>query len=262
MKVAVFFNPDGVRDEIKQKLFDTLHSLDFKYYLADFNNADDTIEKCDIVLALGGDGTIMHAAKRAALHNKKILGINCGHLGYNAGLEANELNLLYMLKIGEYKVDYRMMLKITIGDKNYYCVNDAVVCKGALSRMIEINATFGGAKMHYRADGLIFSTPTGSTAYSLSAGGPAIEPTLDCISVTPICAHSLFSPPLVVRPDTEIVVEIDSDSRGDAYLTLDGETAIELDTKTPIKITKADVYAHIVRIKDDGFLKILKEKIK
>lgn len=264
MRFAVILNPDGVATETLEKLNTTLSALDIVYDCVSLNdkNADFLIETSDLVLALGGDGTIIHTAKRAALSGKKVLGINCGHLGYNAGLEIDELDMLTNLKTGEYKTDRRMMLKVTIDDAVYYCVNDAVVCKGALSRMIKITTHIGGAVMNYRSDGLIFSTPTGSTAYSLSAGGPIIDPTLQSVVITPICAHSLFDRPLVINPDTEIVVTIDEQSGNDTYLTIDGETAVPLNSKSKVVIERSEITADIIKIKNDGFLQILKQKIK
>lgn len=131
---------------------------------------------CDVMIAIGGDGTIIHTAKHAAIASKPLLGINLGRIGFVAGLELNELDRLQDLVDGRYHVEKRMMLEVAISQKEqketYYALNDAVISRGALSRMIDLSVGFHDNKIsHYRADGLIISTPTGSTAYSLSAGG-------------------------------------------------------------------------------------------
>lgn len=269
MKAAVFLNPDGVRQAVAEELFGTLRRLNIEYTqaLAGSEETDCLINGCDVVLALGGDGTILHTAKRAALSGRKILGINCGHLGYTAGLESNELSMLGALKTGEYTVDRRLMLKASVisggEQQDFYCVNDAVVSKGALARMLSIRAEFsGGTVINYRSDGLIIATPTGSTAYSLSAGGPVVEPSLDSIIVTPICAHSLFNLPLVLNPGSTVEITVGEQTRCEAFLTVDGETAVPIEANSRVSVARAPITADIIKIKKDGFLKTLREKIK
>ncbi len=270
MKTVVFLNPEGVREDIIAELLKTLDDFGIQHSETAAGEpnpeTDGLIGSADVVLALGGDGTILHTAKRTAMFGKKILGINCGHLGYTADLEANEMHLLSALKSGNYEVEHRLMLKAEVethaGTNEFFCVNDAVVSKGARSRMIGIHADISGVEMNYRSDGLIVSTPTGSTAYSLSAGGPVIEPTLESIIITPICAHSLFDLPLVVTPDSVIEMWVEDQPGREAFLTVDGETAVPITSGCRVKISRAEITADIIRIKKDGFLKILKEKIK
>ena len=139
------------------------------------------LKSCDMVLTIGGDGTIIHAARKSAPLDKPLLGINTGRLGFVAELEPNELDMLKRIAEGNYSVEKRMMLKVTCKNNDFYAMNDAVISRGSLSRLIDIDVSLAedrGYICSYRADGLIVSTPTGSSAYSLAAGGPVVEPTI------------------------------------------------------------------------------------
>jgi len=155
-------------------------------------------ELADIIVVIGGDGTIIHSAKKAAEFSKPVLGINAGRVGYLAGLEGNELGKLKNLLSGDYSIKSRMLLSVQIGEKEYLSLNDAVISKGPVSRMIDITVKLHGECISYRADGLIAATPVGSTAYSLSAGGPIVDPDLDSIILTPICPQSLYARPILI----------------------------------------------------------------
>lgn len=175
-------------------------------------NADALIRESDVTVALGGDGTIIHTAKRAAICGRAVLGINGGRLGFMAGLEADELERLSALIRGEYTVEKRMLLDIVVqtgegGGTRYSALNEAVVSRGSLSRMIELEVSNRGERVaRYRADGVIVATPTGSTAYSLSAGGPVIDPALRCLLLTPVCPHSLHSRSYLFDEDAVLAV--------------------------------------------------------
>ena len=136
------------------------------------------LKSCDMVLTIGGDGTIIHAARKSAPLDKPLLGINTGRLGFVAELEPNELDMLQRIAEGNYSVEKRMMLKVTCKNNDFYAMNDAVISRGSLSRLIDIDVSLAedrGYICSYRADGLIVSTPTGSSAYSLAAGGPVVD---------------------------------------------------------------------------------------
>ena len=155
------------------------------------------LQNCDLLIAIGGDGTIIHSAKHAVVFDKPILGINAGRLGFLAGLEQDELDYLQQLAACNYQIEERMMLEVVHhsekGEISYFALNDAVISKGALARVIDLDIyCMNRYVSSYRADGIIFSTPTGSTAYALSAGGPIVEPAIDAIGMTPISPHSLF----------------------------------------------------------------------
>jgi NAD+ kinase len=226
---------------------------------------DDELFSCaDVVVALGGDGTILHAAKRAALSGLPVLGVNIGRLGFMAGLEVDELDGLKMLTEGKFITDERMILQITFEKRPeavFYALNDAVISKGALSRIIDIGISCGGRQVgSYRADGVIISTPTGSTAYSLSAGGPVIDPVLESIAVTPICPHSLISRTVLFAPQTVIGLQIQKLADKDAYLTVDGQNPVKLEEYEKVFVSKAEKKAKLVRLKDISFYEVLYNK--
>lgn len=232
-----------------------------------YEDFSDMVRECDAVITIGGDGTIIHAAKHAAAAAKPILGINLGRIGFVAGLEIDELDKLEYLISGDYKVENRMLLKVTVhtgaGEREIYALNDAVVSRGSLSRMVDLSVSYTGNKItQYRADGLIVSTPTGSTAYSLSAGGPVIEPEMRCMVLTPICAHSLFSRSVIFGPDEKLSISaFTRDGEGNAYLTVDGETSVLLRERDVIDILPAAHSVRLIKLKNKGFYEILNEKL-
>jgi len=231
------------------------------------------IEDCDAVVAVGGDGTMMHAAKFAAEAGKPVLGINTGRLGFMAGLEASDARLISRLVTREYSIQPRMLLDVeTIRDGEvislHHAINDAVVSRGALSRIITLKVHHNGQQaMELRADGLIVSTPTGSTAYALSAGGPVIDPSFKCIEVTPVCPHSLMDRAIIFDSDSELVIE--ADRRRDDYATLpedlitlavDGESCGELLPGDTIRIRRSAISADFIIIRKQSFANLLMQK--
>ena len=280
MKIAAIrLNPEGVSrtrlDLVCSKLkVNNIRPCFFKNELLKTANAyeaystDELMKICDIVIALGGDGTILHAAKAAAMYDKPVLGINSGHLGFMAGLEADELDLLENLNKGNYITDTRMMLQVDVISKNhdcstYFCVNDAVISRGSLSRMIDVSVSFGAkTEMEYSCDGLIASTPTGSTAYALSAGGPVLDPSINSILITPVCAHSFFSRPLVLSPETVVSITTAVRLDGEAFLTTDGEQAFKLSNSDIVRIKRADDhFVKLIKIKKESFMDVLHNKM-
>lgn len=233
--------------------------------IAFFESHEVLIQKCDAVVTIGGDGTIIHAAKHAANFEKPLLGINMGRLGFVAELEPNELPMLERLFSGDYNVEKRQMLKVTLksksGSKSFFALNDAVISRGSMTKIIDLDVWLKKSYIcHYRADGLIVSTPTGSSAYALSAGGPVIEPSMSCILMTPICSHSLFSKPVLFNPSSEILVNAASREDTDLTLTIDGETTIPITADDTVVITTAEIYAELILFKDKTFYRVLKDK--
>ena len=225
--------------------------------IAFFESHEVLIQKCDAVVTIGGDGTIIHAAKHAANFEKPLLGINMGRLGFVAELEPNELPMLERLFSGDYNVEKRQMLKVTLksksGSKSFFALNDAVISRGSMTKIIDLDVWLKKSYIcHYCADGLIVATPTGSSAYALSAGGPVIEPSMSCILMTPICSHSLFSRPVLFnaasREDTDLT------------LTIDGETTIPITADDTVVITTAEIYAELIVLKDKTFYRVLSDK--
>ena len=229
--------------------------------------ADEVIRSGDVVIALGGDGTIIHTAKRASRYGRAVLGINCGNLGFMAGLEADELPCLSALMTEDYTVDDRMMLDIRVcpeqGEgKTFYALNEAVVSRGPLSRMIGLNiGNHGEPVIRYHADGVIIATPTGSTAYSLSAGGPVMDPALKGLLMTPICPHSLHSRAYIFREDAELSVQSAGPDGTSVYLTVDGEDGTALNEKDTVLIRKAERSARLITIKAQSFYEVLHRKL-
>jgi len=187
--------------EVLENLKPILRENGMKAYLPDYISfsgyesvkEEELFKMSEVLVTVGGDGTIMRYAKIAALYDKPILGINAGRLGFLANLEANQINLISKLKNGDYDTEKRMTLSViakengeTVGE--FTAVNDAVISSGFMSRLIDVSAYIDYEPITYRADGLIVSTPTGSTAYSMSAGGPIIDPAINNIILTPICS--------------------------------------------------------------------------
>ncbi|MBR4116644.1 MAG: NAD(+)/NADH kinase [Clostridia bacterium] len=257
-KLGVILKKEG----IDAYLPDTICSSNFKiapeeelYYLA------------DIIITIGGDGTIIRYAKRAARDNKAVLGINAGRMGYLANIEQNELSLISKLKTKEYFVENRMMLNVEIfenGNKvsEYIALNDAVITSGFISRIIDISVSVGKDAINYLADGLIVSTPTGSTAYSMSAGGPIIDPLTESFCITPICSHSLSAKPILLGANNQILLKSFSKKKAEIYLTVDGRKVCNVKPSTEIKITKSDKTVKLIRLNDRSFYKTLSVKFK
>lgn len=234
-------------------------------FLHFFSDTEQLVQNCDMIITIGGDGTIIHASKPAACFKKPILGINMGHFGFVAGLEPNELELLHRLVIGDYAIEKRMMLYITLKqngiEKDYYALNDAVISRGTLARLIDIDVSMNnGPICRYHADGLIIATPTGSSAYSLSAGGPVIEPTMSCLLMTPICSHALFARPVLFNAQSQIMVTAGCDDNSEPYLTIDGEETLVLKPDDIVTVTSAERVTELIILKEKTFYKVLNDK--
>lgn len=226
----------------------------------------DLLNEADYIIALGGDGTILSIAREAALREIPILGVNMGRLGFMAGIEASEINEITKLLCGEFIVEERMMLKVSIStdDCDYvnFALNDAVISRGALSRVIDYEIMCNnGVVMKYRADGVIISTPTGSTAYALSAGGPVVDPKVECIGVTPICPHSLISRTILFSEDSVIVARAKDLYDCEAYLTIDGQEALKLEKGEIVTICKSEIKTKLIKLNNKRFYEILNTKM-
>lgn len=228
---------------------------------------DDIIRAGDVVVALGGDGTIIHTAKRAAYYDRAVLGINCGTLGFMAGLEADELSRLSALIAGEYGVNEHMMLTVEIERQHQtvqtlLALNEAVISRGSFSRMISMDVDNHGERViHYHADGVIVATPTGSTAYSLSAGGPIMDPSIRGLLLTPICPHSLHSRAYIFGEDAALTVSSPGPDGTNAFLSVDGEEGVSLTAEDAVNIRKADKAARLITIKAQPFYEVLHRKL-
>ncbi|MDD2361907.1 MAG: NAD(+)/NADH kinase [Oscillospiraceae bacterium] len=232
-----------------------------------FSATDELLTASDVVIVLGGDGTIIHTAKRAAGFNRSVLGINCGQLGFMAGLECDELSQLSALMNGCYTIEKRMMLNVVIlsadGKKTkLYALNEVVVARSALSKMVEFEVSSEHEHiLAYRADGVIIATPTGSTAYSLSAGGPIIDPAVRCLLLTPICAHSLHARSYIFDENSQIYLKTKNVQEQEVYLIVDGEEGLQVGKDDVLMISCSDVFANLIIIKETPFYQILNKKL-
>lgn len=227
---------------------------------------DNVYENTDLVLVIGGDGSFIHAAKDAAVHKKSVLCINAGNLAFLAGLEGNELNLLENLISGDFISDKRMMLEVILKDNSGekllgYCLNDVVIARYGEIKLIDLDVYCNDRKINsYRGDGVVVSTPTGSTAYAWSAGGPVIDPDLRCITLTPICTHSPLNRTFVFNENSVLTVKSSKLSQK-ICISTDGDKSLELNDNSEIIIKKSDYYAEFIRIKSDEFFDILNKKL-
>ena len=261
MKIAVFPNMsnEGV-EELYTLIVSTLESFGAEVVSSDS-------EDYDIAIAVGGDGTTLSVAKNASFKNKPTLGINAGRLGFTSGLEKNELSLMKNVVKGDYITEERMMIKATVVRNGkvvdeFHCLNDAVISRGDIARLIDIHLFCDGrAVTDMRADGIILSTPTGSTAYSMAAGGPVVSPDNSCFIVTPICPHSLMNRSIIFSSDKELMLTVGNDKNGNSYLSVDGEKSIPIDSDTQIYISKSDYSAKLIKLKPENFYEILNNKI-
>ena len=233
-----------------------------------FSRLDREIQNASIVVCFGGDGTILHMAKAATRHGVPILGVNIGTMGFMAELENTELDQLAHLADGDFKIDKRMMLDVTVHrDRDIIfhdiCLNDAAITKGAIARIVHLNVKCDGTQaMELGGDGVIISTPTGSTAYSLSAGGPIVEPDANSMLITPICAHDVAARSLVVSEKREITVEMAKNARRNAFLSVDGGKALRMNVGDVATIRKSPLVTKLVRLKDRSFYDVINMKFK
>ena len=224
-------------------------------------------ETADAAVTVGGDGTIIHSAKYAAQTATPLIGVNVGRLGFAADVEVNEIGDLKKLVSGGCEAEERMLLDIEVVAESqaahYLAVNDAVVTHGTLSKIVDFHLFLDGEQIsRYRADGLLFSTPTGSTAYSLSAGGPILAPEMDCILMTPVCPHSLFSRSVLFSEGADLSVKVKIPEGCSCVLSIDGETNINITEDDVIHIKKSALSLTLLSVKKRNFYRKLNAKLK
>ncbi|MDO5401479.1 MAG: NAD(+)/NADH kinase [Eubacteriales bacterium] len=247
--------------------FEVDHSYDLPRDLR-FSRLDRELPNAEMVICFGGDGTILHMAKAATRRGIPILGVNIGTMGFMAELESTELEKLKSIAAGEYTLDSRMMLDVTIQrDRDILfhdiCLNDVVVTKGAVARIVHLAVKCDGTQvMESGGDGIIVSTPTGSTAYNFSAGGPIVEPEARNMIITPICAHEVGSRSIVTSNKRIITVEMVRNARRNAYLSVDGGKAVRLNMGDVATVKKSHLETKLVRLKDRSFYDVVNAKFK
>ena len=225
------------------------------------------IRSADLLIAFGGDGTILHLARTVALHNVPVLGINLGSLGFMSELEPNELERLRDLKSWDFAVESRMMLDVTVLREgkpvyNNIALNDAVISKGSVARVVRLDvSTEEGRLTRITGDGAIVSTPTGSTGYSMAAGGPIVEPTAHNLLLTPICPHSTRAGSYVLSPEHTLLVETADANRKFLYLSVDGGKAFSLKNGDVVRTRQSKFVTKLVRLSKKSFCEILDSKM-
>ena len=233
-----------------------------------FSRLDKELQDSDAVICFGGDGTILHMAKTATRHNIPILGVNIGTMGFMAELESTELGQLKRLAQDDYSIDERMMLDVTVHrDRDIIfhdiCLNDVVITKGAIARIVHLAVHCDGVQaMECSGDGVIVATPTGSTAYSLSAGGPIVEPEAHSILVTPICAHDVASRCLVASDKRVINIGLVRNANRNAFLSVDGGKALRINLGDAVTVRKSGLNTRLIRLKDRTFYDVVNVKFK
>ena len=233
-----------------------------------FHKLDRELQNSELVICFGGDGTILHMAKAATRHGIPILGINIGTMGFMAELEAGELDQLSRIATGDYTLDKRMMLDVTVHrDRDIIfhdiCLNDIAITKGAVARIVHLTVKCDGVQaLACGGDGVIVATPTGSTAYSLSAGGPIVEPEAASILITPICSHDVASRCIVASDKRVISVSLSPDARRNAYLSADGGKSVRMNIGDVATIKRSDLVTQLVRLKERSFYDVVNVKFK
>jgi NAD+ kinase len=225
--------------------------------------------QAELVVVLGGDGTLISVARHFSGRDVPVLGVNLGSLGFLTEITVDELyTRLEKVLEGNPRVSERMMLEVTLhreGQQIEKChvLNDMVINKGALARIVDLETKVNRHFLTtYKADGLIISTPTGSTGYSLSAGGPIIHPLMSCIVITPICPHTLTNRPIVVTDESVISITVASSFDEKVYLTLDGQVGFELHEGDSVEVRKALMTTALVMSKTRDYFEVLRTKLK
>lgn len=234
----------------------------------ELKNLERELKNCDVLVCFGGDGTMLHASKAATRHGVPILGVNIGTMGFMTELEAGETGKLAELAKRAYTLEDRMMLDVSvIRDGNVIqqeqALNDAVITKGAVARIIQVSVFCDGVEaMSFGGDGVIVSTPTGSTGYSLSAGGPVVEPSAENIILTPVCAHTMMSRTIVAGGNRVIDVRIGRIGRKNAFLSVDGGRAFRLNAGDIVRVQRSSNVTRLVKFGEKNFFDILNNKLR
>ncbi len=228
-----------------------------------FFKKNEIIDLSDMVIVVGGDGTFLNVGRLMTKKDIPIMGINSGTLGFLAEFDVNETeSSIDKLMNGKLTIEKRPTISVNIQNKVYRCINDIAIKRQILARIIEVEM-FANQKYitTFRGDGVIVSTATGSTAYSLSAGGPIVFPTLNTLIITPICPHKLTLRPLVVSGDTVLDVSVKTDTQS-AIATFDGQEAVEVEKGKVIRITRSENDLLLLKDRNKSYYEILREKLK
>ncbi len=278
MRIGIIAKPKKPADEVVSKLAEWLKSKGAEVFMdeetAVIAGTESSYKKSeipyvsDVIVVIGGDGTFLSVARLVYGNDVPILGVNLGRLGFLTEVTLDEMHeMMEKVLSGDYAVDERFMLEAIIyrhGEMmaKYRVLNDVVINKGTLARIIELETRVDGRFLTtYRADGLIISTPTGSTAYSLAAGGPIMYPTIPAFILNPICPFTLSQRPIVIPDTSEIEVVLNTENE-DVFVTLDGQVGFALKVKDLVKVRKAPKTIKIIKNPNRDFFEVLRTKLK
>ena len=232
-----------------------------------YKTPEEIYAEAELVIVLGGDGAMLDAARRAAKSGTPLIGVNMGRVGYMTELEMDETELLARVFEGKYHIDARSMLEAAVITKNGqrkfsgFALNEATVTNGTVARIVDLQLSDGEEIVQtYRADGLVIATPTGSTAYSLSAGGPIVDPKLACFCVTPVCPHSLAARPLVFPDTANLKIKNICVREKVLHLTLDGRATYDLYYGDVVEVKRSPLKVKLVSVKEQSFYSKIREK--
>ena len=228
-----------------------------------FQPKEQGLKNSDFIIAIGGDGTILHIAQDAVRYDVPVLGINAGRVGFLATIEREETELIAKIASGDYQIENRMLIEASVGTENCGAVNDIVLTRGEYSRIVDIDILCDGNPIYsLRGDGVILSTPTGSTAYAMSAGGPVVDPSIQSISLSPICPYSLFSRTILFAPERKLTLcakHVNNDS--DLILSADGSLGIKVPIGKDIQVQRSQKVFRLIRFAGKGFYEVLNQKL-
>lgn len=234
---------------------------------ADYMETDAAIQFADAAVVLGGDGTMLRLAREAAMYQVPLLGINVGHVGFMTELEPAELAEMDKLFTGDFTLDSRMMLHVAV-ERNGRVVyendalNDIVIAKGTAFRVVRVGIAADNEEVtRFNGDGVITATPTGSTAYGLSAGGPVIEPSAENIAVIPICAHALAAKSFVFAPERSVSITAACEGGSEVFISADGGQGFAVRPDDRVVITRSKLQTRLIRLKGNSFYRILQQKL-
>ena len=228
-------------------------------------NEDQDTEGMELIITFGGDGTFLAGARYAVERDIPVLGINMGTVGFLTEEEPDHLSeCLHAILEGNYQIEERFLLKVTVPkvSAEYYALNDAVITRGGFARLIRVECTVNGEQFGiFTADGMIAATPTGSTGYSLSAGGPIVHPGMNCVILTPVCAHSLQKAPCIVSESSRITMKLLPERKQTAELQIDGRDCEKLETGDEVIVTGSEKKVRLLRIHPFRFFSLLQCKL-
>lgn len=261
-KVVGIFSDEGAKVIINSRFRESIEDVIYR------DTPEEIIKDSDIIVTIGGDGTIIKAGKTCAKEKKPLIGINLGRVGFVAGIESYELDLLRKIMTGDYKTQKRMLIDCIVhkkdaADEKFTVLNEITLQRDVSSSVIELEVSLNKERIiTYRADGIIFATATGSTAYSFSAGGPVIEPDMECIILNPICPHALSSRQVIFSSESVLDVRIAGTRTESCYLVADGKISADIGREHDIELRRSDLSLELILLKEKNFYTLLNEKLK